>query len=422
LVVNETGRWVINKLYRLLTLLVIVISGNPAVSLFGKESVYVGALLIFLALWSFKPLKLSRQNILVMILFGSLTAIHGFSFGSVVAMASLGFLIKVGIALMAVRLIPAFSLQYVSVMCILAGVSLIFYVPVQLGLDLPMILASISIPLENADVVHIGIHNFHTPEERGRNCGMFWEPGAFAGYLVLALFVLVRDLRNSSVISKQSLLLVVTLLTTQSTTGYVAFSMLVALYVYSAMRSKSLIAKIVILPAISGILGFGVYAAINELPFLGEKIALQMESAKNLDDQSRINRFGNLLYDVKWIAERPVVGWSATPQTRSALSSEVTDLIAAQGNGLSGFAVKFGLVGLFLFLGFFAYAVWRVTGSLAVTGIGVVVICLLLNGEQFLNFPIFLTLMFVPYFSVRRPREAERLASTPRTTASSHGM
>ena len=123
---------------------------------------------------------------------------------------------------------------------------------------------------------------------------------------------------------------------------------------------------------------------------------MQVASAIAHDEASRVNRVGNLIYDLEWIADKPALGWSATPETRLSNDSETAELVAGQGNGLTGFAVKFGLVGLFIFLAFFAYGTRRISGSLSTTLFGIVVVCVLLNGEQFLGFPLFLTLMFVP--------------------------
>jgi len=386
----------INRFYLFLTFLVIAISGNPAMNVLGKETVYIGTLVIFMVLWWFKPLKLSRQDELAFGLFALIVLTHVLSFGSLVIAASLGFLIKLGIALLAARLIPEFPRRYVSVMYVLACLSLVFYIPVQLGIDLAGILSPIRIPLANIEVIHIGIHNFHVPDESGRNCGMFWEPGAFAGYLILALFFLVRGGQNKAMLSKQGLVLIATLLTTQSTTGYLAFMVLVVFYAFNAGWARSVAVKWVVFPLFLVLFMSVELAIFSQVSFLGEKINAQIESAVARDDTSRINRVGNILYDLKWIADKPVLGWSATPEMRLSIDAEVADLIAGQGNGLTGFTVRFGLVGLFIFIGFFANSTRRITGSMSASLFGIVIVCVLLNGEQFMNFPMFLSLMFVP--------------------------
>lgn len=385
----------INRFYLFLTFLVIVISGNPVMNvLIGKETVYIGTLMIFLVWWVFRPLKFTRQDILILVLFILLVLTHVLTFGLMVVAASLGFLIKVGIALLAIRLIPEFPRQYVSVMYFLACLSLVFYIPVQMGIDLAGILSPIRIPLPNAELIHIGIHNFHLPDQRGRNSGMFWEPGAFAGYLILALFFLVRD--GKSVLKRRGLMLIVALLTTQSTTGYLAFMILTVFYAYKADWVRGKAARLVVFPLILVVLTLGAWLAFSQVSFLGEKINQQLESAVLRDDSSRMNRLGNLLYDLKWIAEKPVLGWSANPETRFPSDPDIAELSIGQGNGLTGSAIRFGLFGIFIYFGFFAYSTQRIAGSLSSSLLGIVIVCVLLNGEQFMNFPIFLSLMFVP--------------------------
>lgn len=384
----------INRSYFFLAFILVLISGNPAMDVLGKEFVYFGVFIVFMLFWWFKPLKLLRNDLLVFGVFTAVVLTHILSFGSPVAAASLGFLMKLAISMLAVRLVPHFSLTYVSVMYFLACLSLFFFIPVQFGIDLSAILSPLRVPISNTDIIHIGIHNFHVPEERGRNCGMFWEPGAFAGYLVLALFLLLRNGQNKDLLSKHGLVLLAALLTTKSTTGYFALMVLALLAVHNAGLANGKMVKLLVMPAmVIAVLG-GAFVATNEVSFLGEKINGQIGAATVGNETSRINRFGNLLYDLQWISDKPVLGWSATPATRVSLDPEVADLVAKQGNGLSGFTIKFGLIGLLSFIGFFAHATFRTTGILAASLLGVIIVSMLLYGEQFLNFPVFLTLMF----------------------------
>jgi len=136
--------------------------------------------------------------------------------------------------------------------------------------------------------------------------------------------------------------------------------------------------------------------AFKEIPFLGEKIGLHWTKAMTGVGGYQVNRFGNMLYDYDFILKRPLFGWSVTPQTRVATDMEIPEHVASQGNGLTGFMVRFGVLG---FLGYLI-AVWRSAsgyfGSSASGAIVVSMISLLLMGEQFLNFPLFYVLAFAP--------------------------
>ena len=75
-------------------------------------------------------------------------------------------------------------------MAAIAAVSLVFYfvvwVPGNLDLVRPFTV------YQDSSELNIGIHNFRGfGYEVARNSGPFWEPGAFAGYLAFALFLLV---------------------------------------------------------------------------------------------------------------------------------------------------------------------------------------------------------------------------------------
>lgn len=378
-----------NKVPYLLCLLVILISGNPAISLLGKEFVYIGALALFVGYWFIKPLRLNRYFLLVFFLFAIISLIHVLLFGTVVIVASLGFLIKLSIAILAVRLIPNFDSQYVRVMYILALISLVFYIPVQVGIDLPQLLSPLRIPMES-DISHIGIHNFHALDLRNRNSGMFWEPGAFAGYLVLAILFLLANKNDRSV--KEMTVLTIALLTTQSTTGYLAFFILIFIYVYRNNLIKSEYLRLLLVPILLIGLSSGGYIVYQTAPFLQEKIDHQWETSVYQTGNYRINRIGNFFSDLEDIQESILFGWSPRHTTRG---EDAIDISQGQGNGLSGFAVKFGLLGLaiFLYLTYlsFQYLYRNTLFGIAATG----VIMISLSGEQFLGFPLFMTLMFI---------------------------
>lgn len=402
----------INKLYVFLTLCVIAISGNPAMGILGKEMIYIGTLMIFMLLWSFKPLKLTRQDVLVLALFAFLTLTHILIFGFMVVVASLGFMIKMGIALLAVRLIPEFPRRYVAVMSVLSIISFVFFIPTFIGVDMQGIMAPVRLPLPSIlDNFHVGIHNLMDEYDGSiRNMGMFWEPGAFAGYLTLALFFQIRD--DQPILSRQGVVLALALLSTQSTTGYLTFFALALFYVYKSGWHNRSAMKLMAMPLLVAVLVLGAYGTFIGFSFLGEKLNAQFESAVIGDDASRLNRIGNLIYDLSWISNRPILGWSATPETRFPIDPDLAELITGQGNGLTGFVIRFGLVGLSVFLGSLAYNTKRISGSLSASLFSIIIVCMLLMGEQFMNYPLFLSLMFMPNETSLPPRISP-LASDP---------
>jgi len=391
----------INSIQYFLTLLILLISGCPAVDLINKELLYTGSFVIFVVAGFYVPSRINRRDLLIYGVFFGIGLMHFITFGSLTAISSIGFLVRLGIALLAAKIIHNFSYRYVTIMSVLSGMSLIFFIPTFMGVDTQDMFSVFRIPTE-FNYFHIGVHNFSADMDgRVRNSGLFWEPGAFAGYLVLALFFLIRDGLIDTVLSTRGVLLVITLISTQSTTGYVALMVLILLFIYRSGWIKSRAAKILVVPIFFLSYAISTLLLFSEVDFLGEKIDAQLESAAMQDNSSRINRFGNFLYDSKWIISRPLLGWSATPQTRVSVDPEVLDLVEGQGNGLAGFTIKFGLIGLLVFLGLFAFNTHRNSGSAITTFLGMALVCILLTGEQFLNFPFFLSLMFSPEVSKR---------------------
>lgn len=382
----------INRPYLFLTLLVIAISGNPAVNYFNKEAVIILPAVVMLGWAIYKRVKVTRRDFLVLVFFSVIYLVHLIEFGSMTLSSSFGMLFRLLIALLAVRVIPDFAKKYVTVMYGLAIMSLVFFIPYWLGLDLPSLLAPISIPLRPGDI-NVGLHNFTLEynESMIRNRGFFWEPGAFAGYLILALLFTIKDVEQ--VPRRYFFVLMAALLSTQSTTGYLAF-FVVATIIYvmkTVKRSGGFGGRFVAAFALVVFASIAA-AAYNNLPFLKEKITDQFENAQTGEGKYYLGRYGNFLYDLDYIAVRPIFGWSSLSETRQVDAEE----IAGQGNGLSGYTVKYGFVGILGFMFFSFRALSESYGSKRLAAISMVIVAMLLSGEQFLNYPIFLSLMFIP--------------------------
>jgi hypothetical protein len=102
-------------------------------------------------------------------------------------LASIGFIINISIAFLNIKNIKNFSQIYIKIIYFISLISLFFYF-LYIATDLKF----------GVRLNEISYHNFfyHYKLEGlnyFRNSGPFWEPGAFAGYLVLALFLILRD-------------------------------------------------------------------------------------------------------------------------------------------------------------------------------------------------------------------------------------
>ena len=113
---------------------------------------------------------------------------------------------------------------------------------------------------------------------------------------------------------------------------------------------------------------------------------------------------------------RPLLGWSASTETRIADQYDAADIIERQGNALTGMAARFGFVGWLLFMGRFFWNVRRLSGSLPLAAVSIGLIAVMFTGEKYMNYPLIMTLFFLePYHMagervvrVRRTRRIRR--------------
>lgn len=224
-----------------------------------------------------------------------------------------------------------------------------------------------------------------------RNPGMFWEPGAFSGYLILGLvFVILRNKKYELGDFKMEVFWIfIGVLTTMSTTGFLVLCVISNIYVYQHYG----VARIIILP----ISIFIVYLAYYNLDFMQEKIVNQYEESHHLDKGDISNtRFGSWKMDMQYIQSMPFTGNGLDSKTRFRFHPWITKDIG-NGNGMSNTLVCWGIP-FFLFWLFSVYkSVYTISRSVFTTITLSLVILLLLQGEQYLNYPVFLLFFVIPY-------------------------
>jgi hypothetical protein len=368
----------------------IIISGNPIFyKIVTKEFNYaVISFLSILFIIIFRT-KIDIVAKRVVLMFLSIFALQIIQFGSVIINSYFGFLANMMFGLICFRYIANSSYIYIRVMTAISIISLIFYIPdIISGHYLRSVMSTISIDYGSA-AVHIGLHNFNSEIDSHRNSGMFWEPGAFGGYLVVAILLTITSKRI--LISRSTILLIITTLTTQSSTSYIALILCLYILILQKFNRKEAIKYFVLISV------FSIFALISSftVPFLMEKVAFQYANAVALDEGYQLSRFGNALYDWNFIRSHPIVGWSTTPATRGLSPDEVSDFVAGQGNGLTGSVVRFGFLGVFTLFAAAFSAYYQYSGKLQIALMSCIILAVLLFGEQYLMFPLFFGFFFV---------------------------
>jgi len=376
-------------------LFLIFMSGSPAFYSFGSDVLLVVLFGICLALAAVRKVRIQHSSLLIVGVFTILCVCHIFIFGGIAVNASFGFLIQMVTAMLIVALFADFARVFFNCLFYLALISLIFYfffiVPERQMLFLPYDVAG------EFKKINIVLHTFYYLDSAssGRNAGAFWEPGALAGYLALALFVglIIKD--KTRIAWYKVVTIILALVTTYSTMGYIALFIVIMAYLYQKTRPFGHLSGNIILLIAAFLISSGAFVASKEIPFLADKIVEQVEDAEAGEERSEINRFGNALYDFSFLQVRPIVGWSANIETRGLLDNQALEITRGQGNALTGFAVRFGLIGWIFCFAYFFRGFFVLSGSPVIGAIGFVLMCVMLTTEKYLNYPLIMTLFFL---------------------------
>jgi len=183
-----------------------------------------------------------------------------------------------------------------------------------------------------------------------RNCGYAWEPGAFAVYLCLAIFINLFITKNDKSSKIRLWVLLAALLTTQSTTGF-SMLLIILLYYYYNNNVK------IILMAFPVVL-IGAYLILS-LPFMTDKIVelgdegddIEMIILRSIDREDPIStqRFAGFLIAIEDFKNNPLlgtIGGGAEERWTNKIGANVTVI-----SGIGNFMAETGLVGLIFFMG-----------------------------------------------------------------------
>ena len=126
---------------------------------------------------------------------------------------------------------------FVNVMLILSIISLLFMlITVFYGEFTPISIVS----TENSKVKYYNYLIFFKPNLLTnlifRNQGVFWEPGLYASYLLIAMMLEINFSRNIKI--WKIIILIITLFTTLSTAGILMLSLIILLYVERFIKKK----------------------------------------------------------------------------------------------------------------------------------------------------------------------------------------
>ena len=211
----------------------------------------------------------------------------------------------------------------------------------QLLMGLPQIHFSETTEYANIWIYTINQHN-------RRNCGFVWEPGGFANFLILAIIINLA-LNKFNLKNKKLIILLITLLTTLSTTGYLSLIIITFWYLYNVESNKKIFAAPIIL------LG-SIY--ILNLDFILTKILKIFSTYNNVfltysalsyktGNSYSMGRFAGFMMNIKDFLNNPVIGYGGHSELTWANRMQVN---LASINGLGSWLAMFGSIGMIIFI------------------------------------------------------------------------
>jgi len=372
----------------LLVIVLLLFSGDPIVRLMGKYAALLTSLTIFI--FFFKKIKKDFYVLFLGIASGLLILF-------VWQFALLGFVSWLGAfnyintyllgGLIIYLLAERFLYKFFIIVSYISIISLVLFIFINLlNIDVPGI-------VWKADGVTYIIYTL-VEQHHYRNCGAFWEPGAFAGILTLCLALNVNQL--PFLLQKHRLkvaAIVLALVTTQSTTGYFVLFLIGCYFLLFIIKDKTI--AFIVLPVFF-VIGIAIY---SNAAFLQQKVEYQSGQTTVLAPGEFSNtRFGSLIFDLHYIEKHPIIGNGFSEITRYADHPELIQLIQmgqnlGNGNGISNFTACLGIPFMLFYILLSFNAISGIDKKMGI--LATFVILLSMFSEQWLSYPLFAGIMFI---------------------------
>lgn len=379
----------------------IFISGN--LLFINKTLLFLTFFLSFL-LFYVRKAKLNRSFIYFLILIFIIILLQAIKFNFFPIETTIGIFMRILIAYFILKSIGmTFVDKFIKTMYYISLSSLIVYLSILIIPGLEQFLINNLSFYSYTDIGQttriniLGIYTIIPDSVKSfkANSGAFWEPGAYGGYLIIALiFSLIK---NNKLRDRKNYIFIITILTTQSTTSYIALAAL--LFIMYSQQIKNILFKIIIIITILS----SSYYAYNYFDFLGEKIKNQLYMAtlvntNNLADADT-QRFINILKDWNDFQGHEVIGRGSHSETRYSSVNKSNEIRTV---GSTDMILRFGLPFfiLILYLIYTSFTIYfkylnKINNILSL-GM-VIVILILLMSETYFLYPLFWILILLQY-------------------------
>lgn len=244
-----------------------------------------------------------------------------------------------------------FRYAYMNVLYVLCVISVFFYFAMALFNILPPDWFGME------RILSVFVYNVRDNEIiRGRNCGPFWEPGAFAGYICVLFIMFFSKLPLLWKYHRKKVTwILVAFVTTFSTQGFVTMFCLLVFYYMSKKFNATDFMKMMLLLSCIVVLFMSV-------PMLGDKVFSQLEEAKDtesMEGSTSFSRFSTAMIDIYYIIKNPLSGNTKEIDIRYADHPYLKSYVEyvggnGSGSGMTDFMANYGIIPMIIWT-FFAY-------------------------------------------------------------------
>lgn len=386
-----------NNLERLIVLLLLLLSGSIYFDYRILNYILEGVTLIFVIICTFKKIRLIKYNLIMFLALSTLLFFQTYiTLGYGVNLKDFYKLIIIMLLLMIISSNMSkisFINKYINIITIICIISLIcsFLINIVSVGNLPfekLVLSSnglvsrlatpyFTIRIQHADGTII---------DQQRNSGLFWEPGAFQSFINLAILFLISSIKKVRKIDAFKLLIfVITIITTQSTTGYVVLALAL---IFTAIRLRKLkygakyFTRLVFLLIVAGI-------AIN-YQYLYQIISYKLiDRNASYTTRLTIDTSGGF----QLFTHNPWLGYGYSSERLNALFNSIGS--TANSNGIVILLCEFGLIVSGVY---FAFLIRGIKSFFDVKRISLLILltifAIIFSTEDLVLKPLFLVILF----------------------------
>ena len=362
--------------------LFIFVSGNP----FYSGEIYELILFIILLVINTKS-NFKKRALLILFSLVILTILQSWKFGEYYVVSNLGFLVRVSSAYLVLNY---FRSNFIFIFSKVTSIVLIYSMCLYLlSLLFQSELSSLSFNTSGMDsdfprLSFLSLYTFIPGEYK--NCGPFWESGAFAGFIVFSRILLYSF--NKKFSYGLEFLYLVSLITTFSTMGYAIYFLYVLFA--ASISIKNMWVKAVLISALS-ITGF---FAFMRMPFMFSKVREQIVMVDDYHyEHPNSQRFMSLYRDLDDFEGHRYLGRGFSDITRYKryIEGQIRTV------GLSDLLVRLGIIWTFLLFFIYFRSMRNILYRRNMYEYWLLSLLLLLvnSSEMFFNYPLMWTIFFL---------------------------